>query len=155
VLTTRPLETTDLDLVCRHRHAMFAEAGRDAAALDAMAAPFRAWLAPRLADGRYFGFVAMDGTRAVAGIGLMEIDWPPHPLHPEQDRRGYVLNVYVEADWRRRGVAQRLMRDADDAFRARGLRYAILHATQAGRPLYETLGWQATTEMARAVSDAD
>jgi ribosomal protein S18 acetylase RimI-like enzyme len=155
VLTTRPLDANDLDLVCRHRHLMFAEAGRDPAVLDAMAASFRAWLAPRLASGDYFGFVTMEGTRAVAGIGLMEIDWPPHPLHPQQDRRGYVLNVYVELDCRRRGIAQTLMRHADDAFRARGLAYAILHATETGRPLYEGLGWQNTTEMARAVPAAE
>jgi hypothetical protein len=31
------------------------------------------------------------------------------------------------------------------------LPYAILHATQMGRPLYARLGWTSTTEMAKAV----
>ncbi|HEV3429486.1 MAG TPA: GNAT family N-acetyltransferase [Paraburkholderia sp.] len=145
----------DLELVCRHREAMFSEAGRDAATLATMTEHFRAWLAPRLADGRYFGFVLNDDDAEdevpVAGIGLMEIDWPPHPAHPEQDRRGYVLNVYVEPHARRRGLARQLMQLADEAFARRGIRYAILHATEQGRDLYRQLGWGATTEMARTL----
>lgn len=145
----RPLTPDDLDLVCHHRAAMFADAGRSAEVLEAMAAPFRAWLTPRLADGSYFGFVAMEEGAAVAGIGLMAIDWPPHPMHPDDDRRGYVLNLYVEPAARRRGIAGLLMAEAERAFRERGISYLILHATAAGRPLYEQSGWASTTEMAK------
>ncbi|WP_321781521.1 GNAT family N-acetyltransferase [Paraburkholderia sp. J94] len=159
-LAVRPLDANDLEHVCRHREAMFLEAGRDPATLQTMTAHFRAWLAPRLADGRYFGFMlcatdgAVDDTAdgaPVAGIGLMEIDWPPHPAHPDQDRRGYVLNVYVEPAMRRRGLARELMRLADAEFARRGIRYTILHATEQGRDLYRDLGWSATTEMAKTL----
>lgn len=153
----RAINSGDLELVCRHREAMFSEAGRDAATLASMTGHFRVWLAPRLADGRYFGFVLIDADAnddanddaPIAGIGLMEIDWPPHPAHPEQDRRGYVLNVYVEPHARRRGLARQLMQLADEEFARRGIRYAILHATEQGRDLYRQLGWGATTEMAK------
>ncbi|HEY2000303.1 GNAT family N-acetyltransferase [Paraburkholderia sp.] len=151
MLHTRPLAVGDLDLICRHRYEMFREAGRDPAVLDRMTPAFRAWLQPRLADGSYFGFLALDDDAPVAGIGLMEIDWPPHPLHPDQDRRGYVLNVYVEPSHRQRGIARTLMDCAMQAFNERGLTYAILHATEMGRPLYKGLGWEQTTEMAKAV----
>ncbi|MEE3624873.1 GNAT family N-acetyltransferase [Nitrospirillum sp. BR 11752] len=150
--THRPLTPDDLDLVCRHRAAMFRDSGRPEAAITAMVTPFRAWLAPRLADGRYFGFALADADGAVvAGIGLMELDWPPHPAHPEEARRGYVLNVYVEPGHRRQGLARRLMTLAESAFRERGIAYAVLHATAAGRPLYEQAGWAPTTEMAKAL----
>lgn len=148
----RAIDTNDLDLICRHREAMFREAGRDAQTLATMAAHFRTWLAPRLADGTYFGFVMCERDVPVAGIGLMEIDWPPHPAHPDQDKRGYVLNVYVEPDARRRGLARQLMQLADDEFARRGIRYVILHATEQGRDLYRQLGWSGTTEMARTLS---
>ncbi|MBN3857234.1 GNAT family N-acetyltransferase [Paraburkholderia sp. Ac-20340] len=153
----RAIHSGDLELVCRHREAMFREAGRDAATLATMTAHFRTWLAPRLADGRYFGFVLneaeaeADTDAPVAGIGLMEIDWPPHPAHPDQDRRGYVLNVYVEPHARRRGLARQLMELADAEFARRGIRYAILHSTEQGRDLYRQLGWGGTTEMAKAL----
>ncbi len=105
----RELVEHDLDLVCRHREAMFRDAGRSDDVLEAMRRPFRTWLQPRLQDGRYFGFIALQKTAPIAGIGLMLIDWPPHPSHPEQDRRGYVLNLYVEAEYRKRGIARALM----------------------------------------------
>lgn len=95
----RTLDAGDLELVCRHREAMFRDAGRDDEELATMTEHFRPWLLPRLRDGSYFGFVLEDQGRPIAGIGLMLIAWPPHPLHPTQDRRGYVLNVYVEPDY--------------------------------------------------------
>lgn len=100
-------------------------------------------------SGDYFGHVLSDNGQPIAGIGLMLIDWPPHPAHPEQDSRGYVLNVYVDPGYRRRGIARQLMKLADHAFAGRGVAYAVLHATAQGKPLYADLGWAATSEMAR------
>lgn len=145
----RVVSSADLDLVCHHREAMFRDSGREDAVLDAMAAPFRAWLAPRLVDGRYFGFIAEVQGEPVGGVGMMEIEWPPHPLHPTEDRRGYVLNVFVEPLHRKQGIARALMTAAEDEFRRRGISYAILHATAKGMPLYEQGGWLRTSEMAK------
>jgi ribosomal protein S18 acetylase RimI-like enzyme len=149
----RTLTPDDLDLICHHREAMFRESGRDPALLQTMTAHFRPWLVPHLADGRYFGFIVSDGDKPIAGIGLMLIDWPPHPSHPEQDKRGYVLNVYVEPDYQKRGIAKRLMDRAEKEFRARGVAFAILHSTAMGRNLYAGQGWSGTTEMAKSMND--
>ena len=148
----RNVDPGDLDLICRHRECMFREAGRDESALAAMGPNFRRWLEPRLLDGSYFGFLAIDNDAVVAGIGLMEIDWPPHPSHPHQDKRGYVLNVFVEPGHRRRGIADLLMKAADAEFKKRELTYAILHSTTMARPLYENIGWTSTTEMAKSLA---
>lgn len=151
-MEARPICPDDLDLICRHREAMFQEAGFAADTLRTMTPHFRAWLAPRLADGSYFGFVLAEGSRSVAGIGLMLIDWPPHPAHPTQDKRGYVLNVYVDPLHRRRGLARQLMTMAEAEFARRGVTFAVLHATQAGQPLYEKGGWRQTSEMSKAIA---
>ncbi|MBZ3693271.1 GNAT family N-acetyltransferase [Phyllobacterium sp. R2-JL] len=152
IMRTRPIIATDLDLICQHRERMFLEAGRAQDVLTLMAEPFRQWLAVRLTAGSYFGFVAEEDGCPVGAVGLMEIDWPPHPAHPMDSRRGYVLNVFVEPEYRGRGIARRLMKEAESAFLARGITYAILHATVAGRPIYEEDGWMPTTEMAKALS---
>lgn len=151
-MTIRPLVPEDIDLVCDHRQRMFREAGRGDDVLSPMAEPFRLWVAQRLGDGRYFGFVAEDGGRAIGGVGLMELDWPPHPMHPEDGRRGYVLNVFVEPDARGKGVARALMAAAEAEFKARGISYVVLHATAAGRRVYETEGWTATSEMSKTLA---
>ncbi|MDU9389913.1 GNAT family N-acetyltransferase [Pseudomonas sp. zfem002] len=150
-LTVRRVHSADGELVCRHREAMFLEAGGDAATLQVMTEHFRPWLQPRLEDGRYYGFVLEDDGQVAAAIGLMSIDWPPHPAHPQLDQRGYVLNVYVEPAYRRRGLASKLMQLADAEFVRRGLGFAVLHATAAGRPVYAGLGWNATAEMAKVL----
>lgn len=150
----RPVSEDDLDLICRHRQEMFREAGCPDSKLSAMAAPFRAWLAERLASGAYFGFIAEADGRPTGGIGLMVIDWPPHPEHPDEDRRGYVLNLFVEPDHRGRGIARALMQRAEGCFAERGASFMILHATEAGRPLYESLGWGRTAEMAKRLGAA-
>ena len=150
----RLVAPSDLDTILRHRCAMFRDSGRPEEVIAQLVEPFRAWLAPRLADGRYFGWMIEDAGEIVAGIGMMAIDWPPHPAHPTSDKRGYILNVYVEPAHRRRGLARRLMETAMAEARARGLGYVILHATAEGRRLYESLGWSSTAEMAIAVADA-
>lgn len=150
-LTARRLGPDDLQMICVHREAMFLEAGGDPAALRVMTEHFRPWLRPRLADGRYYGFALMDETQPVAAIGLMSIDWPPHPAHPNLDQRGYVLNVFVEPAYRRRGLASALMKLAEAEFAQRGVSFAVLHATEAGKPVYAALGWTATAEMAKTI----
>ena len=113
---------------------MFKEAGRPASEVDAMSPAFAEWLLPRLRDGQYFGFIAEDSDQTpIAGIGLMRIEWPPHPLHANDSYRGYVLNVFVEPAFRERGIAKLLLEKSEQEFRERKISYAILHATEAGR----------------------
>lgn len=123
--------------------------------LAEMAAPFREWLAPRLLDETYFGFMVEAEETIIASIGLMIIDWPPHPLHPTDDRRGYVLNMFVEPAHRGRGIARDLLSKADRAFADRGIQYAVLHATSMGSGLYENNGWQSTPEMAKIIKNVE
>ncbi len=154
MVTTRPVRLSDLDLICRHREEMFRASnapGRSDESLRAMTASFRVWIEPRLGGGSYFGYIVEEDGAAVAGIGLMIIDWPPHPLHPNEDKRGYVLNVFVEPSHRRRGLAKMLTALGEAELARRGVSFAILHATRMGRPLYEQAGWTQTAEMSKRV----
>ena len=151
-LQCRPLGPDDAETIALHRQTMFLEAGEDAEKLCVMTEHFRPWLKERLDDGRYYGFALCDADQAVATIGLMSIDWPPHPAHPTLDKRGYVLNVFVEPAYRRRGLASTLMQLAEAEFARRGISFAVLHATQVGKPVYKQIGWMGTSEMAKAIT---
>jgi GNAT superfamily N-acetyltransferase len=148
IYTYRPIDERDVRLIAAHRHLMFAEAGHDPSTMDQH---FTQWLEPRIADDRYFGWIATIGDEPVGGAGMMVLDWPPHPRHPDQDRRGYILNVFVEPEHRRRGVAGALMAQTYAEARARGITYLVLHASEQGRPLYERDGWSQTNEMALTI----
>lgn len=154
MMTTRPVGPNDLELICRHREEMFRASnapGRSDELLRTMTTAFRVWLRPRLKDGSYFGYIAEENDAPVAGIGLMVIDWPPHPSHPFEDRRGYVLNVFVEPSHRGRGLGRMLMDLGDAEMAQRGVSFAVLHATRMGKPLYEKLGWAQTSEMSKLI----
>jgi GNAT superfamily N-acetyltransferase len=119
-----------------------------------MTAEFRPWLEPRLRDGTYFGWAIELDRKPVAGLGMMVLDGPPHPYHPADNRRAYVLNVFVEREHRGKGFATALMTLARNEAAARGIAFMTLHASSQGRPLYEKLGWKPTTEMSIAVEPA-
>ena len=158
MILTRPVRADDLELVCRHREEMFRASnapGRTEDVLKAMSAAFRIWLQPHLKDRSYFGFVVEDAGEPAAGIGLMVIDWPPHPSHPREDKRGYVLNLFVESSYRQRGLGNMLMELGEAEFRRRGVSYGVLHATRMGKPLYERTGWVGTSEMAKLLTSTD
>lgn len=63
-----------------------------------------------------------------------------------------VLNVYVQPAWRRRGIAETLMREVLQSLAARGVRRVVLHASDEGRRLYERLGFVPTNEMQLSAS---
>jgi ribosomal protein S18 acetylase RimI-like enzyme len=53
----------------------------------------------------------------------------------------------VERTWRRRGIAEALMRTLLDDLAARRVCRIVLHASADGRRLYERLGFTPTNEM--------
>jgi GNAT superfamily N-acetyltransferase len=55
--------------------------------------------------------------------------------------------MYTEPGARRRGVAKRLLEVMINWCRIKGFSGVSLHASSAGRPLYETVGFQQTNEM--------
>lgn len=137
----------DAALIARQRHRMFVDAGRaDTSALRRVSEIFEAWVAQMLRDGKYMGWLAIQDGNVIAGAGLMILDWPPHPLDPEP-HRGYILNVYVEPEFRRRRVASSLIDLALAEARRRKIRVVSLHATEESRRMYESNGFRRTNEM--------
>jgi GNAT superfamily N-acetyltransferase len=148
MLETRVATIADAALISSHRRAMFEAMGRGTTeSLDAMTRSFNPWLLPRLADGRYTGWITSDGSAPVASAGLLILEWPPHPLDPAGGNRAYLLNVFVELAWRGHGLARRLVKLCLAEARRRNIRIVSLHASDQGRPLYESLGFRAGNEM--------
>ncbi|MBI1739681.1 MAG: GNAT family N-acetyltransferase, partial [Candidatus Koribacter versatilis] len=62
-------------------------------------------------------------------------------------RRALIINVYTEPEVRQHGLARQLMLLMIQWLREQGLYSVVLHASDAGRHLYETLGFVPTNEM--------
>jgi len=114
--------------------------------MDLMVTNFVEWVRPRLADGRYVGWLVQEDEAVVGGAGMWLMDFPPHFLDPEP-LRAYLLNFYVAPAARGRGLAETLLKTAVDEARKRGIRVVSLHASRMGRPIYERNGFEGTNEM--------
>lgn len=59
-------------------------------------------------------------------------------------REAYLLSVYTRPAWRGRGIANVMMREMIDHAWEAGVGRIFLHASDAGRPIYEKLGFTTT-----------
>ena len=127
---------------------MFRDMGEGTEAeLDRMVEATRPWLERALADGSYRAWMAeTSGGKVVAGGGILISSWPARP-EDSGTRRALILNVYTEPEFRRQGLARQLMLKMIEWMKKEGFRSVALHASEAGRPMYEALGFEATNEM--------
>ena len=141
----RKATTGDIPTIARHRAAMFRDMGilppdREEALVHATAA----YLAHAMPGGEYLGWIAeTPGSDAVivGGGGAQLRSILPRPdgandkleLGPE----AIVLNVYVERSWRRRGVAEALMRGRTEEEARHELEDASSHLELLLKPVRE------------------
>lgn len=71
----------------------------------------------------------------------------PHILKPEYRKYGYIWGVYVESNYRRQGMAKKLMGEAIAYLKSIGCTKAILNASPLGKFLYSPLGFDRSNEM--------
>jgi GNAT superfamily N-acetyltransferase len=96
---------------------------------------------------RLWGFVAVTPAgRPVAG-GLLWLQ--PRSPSPRFATTAipYLFSIYTEPEYRGRGIATRIVQTLVATADARGYPRVELFATEAGRGLYERLGFRPTTHM--------
>lgn len=138
----------DLKHLVHHRRAMFEDMGHtDPAALRQVDQASQEYFIEALRLGTYKAWLAETAeARVVAGGGIVIASWPGYPGE-SLAKRAWILNMYTEPEARRLGVAKQLLQTMLDWCRREGFRTVSLHASPAGRPLYESLGFQPTNEM--------
>ncbi|MBN2305392.1 MAG: GNAT family N-acetyltransferase [Anaerolineae bacterium] len=147
-VTIRRAIPDDAPAIARHRRLMFETMGHtNPALLDTMEAAFVPWVRERLASEIYLGWLAITGAGfAASGAGLWVREYPPNPIDMGF-RRGYVLNVYTYPAYRRRGLARQLVKCAVVWCQEQNINGVMLHYTEAGRQIYESLGFRLGNEM--------
>jgi GNAT superfamily N-acetyltransferase len=147
----------DVDIIARHRAEMFRDIhGLDDAQCAVMFAESKLALDPLLASDEYRGWFASpvsEPALVVGGVGIRLRDALPSAHEREElatvtlGRQGLIVNVYVEREWRRRGIAAFLIRRLLADIEPLDLMSVVLHASPEGRALYRSLGFVATNEM--------
>ena len=143
----RPARAEDISCLVAFRRCMFESMGvHDGVALAAMESAVGAYLNDALPGGTYHGWVADVDGQVVGCGGLIVQQLPPSPRNLD-GRQGYILNIYTVPDWRDHGIATAIVQAMLDYLREIGVPVATLHATEAGRPIYERFGFAPTNEM--------
>ena len=86
------------DRRCSHRTASLLQAREH----DADIACYATWLAPRIAQGAYVGFIADDSGQAFGGVGAVLLD-RGLTRGDRSAARARIVNLFTERSWRRRG----------------------------------------------------
>ncbi len=148
----------DADIIGDHRARMFTEMGQvPPEAFE----EFRKQSCKRIREyldrGEYVGWLASlanDSKTITGGAGVQLRQVLPHPSSKgnqwngvAEGRHAIIINVFTEPAWRRQGLALMLIRRIIDWSRAERLDRLVLHSSDAGRALYERLGFVATNEM--------
>ncbi|HUR63268.1 MAG TPA: GNAT family N-acetyltransferase [Candidatus Thermoplasmatota archaeon] len=143
----RMATAADAATLTRHRTAMWRAMGvlREGEA-DPTEAAYADWVRRLLAENRLAAWVAdgPDGPVASGCVYLQEVH--PRPGHPGP-WCPYLLSMFTEPEWRGRGLARAIVQEAVAWSRTHGATRLALHASAAGRPLYEAMGFAASPEM--------
>ena len=139
----RQATLADVPLLLQYRRAMAKEMdGADEVALIRMLAALEPYLRSAIPEGRWHSWIAEPG-----GSGSVEIvQWVPGRLDPTP-RRAWIHSLYIEPAFRRRGIGRRLTETILEWCREEGFRWIYLHASDKGRPLYKSLGFESSSEM--------
>jgi GNAT superfamily N-acetyltransferase len=144
---TRLATVADAELIGEQRRRMFQDSvDTNEAQLTAMISKFVPWVRAKLEDESYVGWLTSKDGRVVAGAGMWLMEFPPHWMH-EEAVRAYLLNFYVDPEFRGHGLAYSLLKTVVSETRRRGIKVVSLHASKFGKPLYERNGFELSNEM--------
>lgn len=141
--TIRKATLADLPVLLSFRRAMADEMDRaDEVAVNRMIAALGPYLRSAIPEGRWHSWIAEPGGCASVEI----VEWVPGREDPTP-RRAWIHSLYVEPAFRRRGIGRQLTETITRWCHEQGFEWVYLHASEQGRPLYESLGFLASSEM--------
>jgi len=146
-ITLREGTISDIPEIVRQRRRMCEDMNyTDAGTLSTMVAVTADYLKKAIPEGSFRSWLACGNGRVVAGGAVVLAPWPAHAYDLEC-RRATILNVYTEPEYRRRGIARQIMETMIAWCKQQGFARVTLHASEQGRPLYESLGFVDSNEM--------
>jgi GNAT superfamily N-acetyltransferase len=147
-LKVRPAVVRDIKTLVHQRHAMWNALGiRDRKLHEEADRTYAIWARKHLNDSSLKAWIVETYDGKIAGGGCL---W----LHPVQPRPGgrrqvqpYLLSMYTEPSYRRRGVASIIVQEAIDWSQENQYERLLLHASESGRKVYRKFGFTRTWEM--------
>lgn len=93
-------------------------------------------------EDSHAAWLVFDGEEVV-GTGAVSFYKVMPTYHNPSGKKAYIMNMYTRPDYRRRGIAHRVLELLTAEAEMRQIDAVTLEATAAGRPLYEAFGFTA------------
>ena len=93
-----------------------------------------------LHDSTHTAYLVFNGDRFAGAGGISYYQVMPTFRNPSGNK-AYIMNIYTRPEYRRQGIARRMLDILIKDAKARGISFITLEATPMGRPLYEKAGF--------------
>lgn len=91
-------------------------------------------------EGNQTDILCLENNVPVACATLCYISMMPTFSHPT-GKRAHLMNVYVKNEFRRKGIAKKMLVLLIEEAKSLGVTEISLDATEVGKPLYESMGF--------------
>ena len=147
-LSVRKAGLRDLDTLVHQRRAMWKALGIMNNELHVKGdRVYKRWARARLKNHQLIAWVVKSSDGRVAGGGCVWLQSVQPRPHRETMVQPYLLSMYTEPEFRRRGVASTVVKEAIEWCRRNKYERLMLHASETGRKVYGKLGFKRTSEM--------
>jgi len=85
-------------------------------------------------------WLAMEEEYIIGTAGVCYFQYPPSFTNTT-GKIAYITNVYTRDEYRKQGVASKLLELVMEEIKKEGCKFARLHASEQGKGLYEKLGF--------------
>lgn len=145
----RRARLADLETLVNQRRSMFEDIwdldSKNNKLTDAL---YKKWVVEMIKKRRFVGFLAVSEKGEPIGGGCVWIrEMQPSPWSEGRLHAPYLMSMFTSPQYRGRGIATSIVKEAMDWSKKKGYRTMILHASKLGRPVYSRLGWKRTWEM--------
>lgn len=93
-----------------------------------------------LSDGTHTAYLVFDGDGFIGAGGISYFRVMP-TYHNASGNKAYIMNMYTNPDYRRLGIAYKILELLVADAKEKGVTAISLEATDMGRPLYERFGF--------------
>ena len=141
-LIYKKADLSDIDMLTETRIEVLRAANRLSADVDMseVRRELYAYYERALANNTHTAYLVYDGN-AVVGAGGVSFFQVMPTYHNPSGNKAYIMNMYTHPDYRRKGIAFKVLDMLVKECYARNITAISLEATDMGRPLYEKYGF--------------
>ncbi len=142
----------DIPVLSKHHRMMFEEIWErkdiptDPSGLASLEKEYAKKLTNEFKSGTCISWVIQIGDKIVSSGAISIVSYVPVP-HDLSLRVAFLHSIYTEKEYRHQYYARDITQEAANYCRSQGIKRLYLFASDAGRPLYENIGFEPVPNM--------